>query len=256
MRRDGRTSLVSCLLVYSVGLALATLHAAGVVRSSGDPPESMGLASDGDGPRRVYELRQRARETRTCDVAQATRLVHDATRHVAQREVRFSENWLQYVLGYAYPPLRQTQDVDLLIQGGVGNCSDRCQILKSVAEAAGMKCRFVGLNGHVVLEVLTDGGWTTCDPDYNVVYPLPTDELARPSRELLLRAPLTTGYPRDVIDRYVAIFQSQHDNVRLPIGSPLSPRLYVAELVLSWLCWVVPAACMALGSWRLVMRAA
>jgi hypothetical protein len=135
----------------------------------------------------------------------------------------------------------QTQDSNLLIEGRLGNCSDRCQILKTVAELSGKRCRFVGLSGHVVLEVEIDNAWYVADPDYNVTFDKPVESLARPEQERQLRSRLEKRYRKSVVDEYVRILQTVDDNIHLPIGSALSPRLYVAEKACKVASWLLPS---------------
>ena len=179
-------------------------------------------------------------ESNRFQLQEATHLVHFATRHVPRRDISFTENWSQWIIGQCYSPMLQTQDTDLLIAGRLGNCADRCQILKSIAERSGKRCRFVGLSGHVVLEVEVDGKWNIADPDYNVTYPMEVQELARPQNETLMHNSLRLWYTPTVVDQYIQIVQSTENNLQMPTGSPLSPRLYLAEQICKWLSWLVP----------------
>lgn len=256
MSRIRRPTLIVLFVLYSVGLVLGTTCTIGVSHRQAVPePASVGAVPDQTAPSpsrsRLEDYRREVAATREFDSVHATSLVHDTTRHIEHREIVFAENWLQYALSFAYRPFRQTQNPYLLIKGGAGNCSDRCQILKSLAESAGFPCRFVGLNGHVLLEIRSGGQWTACDPDYGVVYPISLEELVRDESESLLRQTLSPQYPSDVVDRYVQIVQSTEDNVVLPVGSPLSPRLFWIERILGWLSWVIPAACISFGGVRI-----
>lgn len=198
-----------------LGVGLTTLAVTGRVfhrQSSAAPSRLPGL---GDG---------------SFDLVRANRAVFQATRHSDDRRVTLSENWLQWSLGQLYPPMARTQNAERLLAGVLANCSERSQILKSQAEQAGFRCRFVGLSGHVVLEVETASGWVVADPDYGIVYPFGIETLQRPGAQNLIRSTLTrSSYPPETIELYVAIMQSTADNVVLPVGSPLSPRLAVVE---------------------------
>lgn len=185
-----------------------------------------------------------------CDLVEATQRVYLGTRHTSGRHVHWSENWLHFLLGKIYRPFARTQSVTRLVAGREGDCSERAAILKAIAEAGGYPCRFVGLGGHVVLEVQVDDRWWTSDPDYGVVYPFAAEHLSDSSREATVRSTLAIhAYPADTVNRYVEILQSTQNNVVLPVGMPLSPRLFVLEQVCSWLAWLLPATCCLLAGW-------
>lgn len=103
------------------------------------------------------------------ELSDATTRVYQGIVHQEPRYVAPGENWLQAALGLIYGPIKKTQDTNRLLAGGIANCSERSQILKTIAESAGYQCRFVGLQGHVVLEVLDGDRWRMADPDYGVV---------------------------------------------------------------------------------------
>jgi hypothetical protein len=177
----------------------------------------------------------------------ANQLVYANTTHDDNRRISFTENWMQWCLGQFYDPILQTQDTASIIRGNRANCSGRCQVLKSFAEAAGLECRFVGLNGHVVLEVKDGARWRVADPDYNVVYNQSLDELKQPDSQNVIRRALRGRYSRQAIKTYTEIFQSAEDNVRLPIGEALSPRLNWMEQTLKWLVWLTPLPFLLFG---------
>jgi hypothetical protein len=155
-----------------------------------------------------------------------------------------NENWVQWIAGFLYVPLRRTQDADLLINGQNAECSERSQILKSIAEEFGFQCRFVGLGGHVVLEVAVDGDWQVADPEFGLTYPVNISRLAEESQESAVIDALRSHHVNDEqISNYLRILQSEEDNIRLPIGEPISPRLKLMEEACDWLAWIIPIAC-------------
>lgn len=190
------------------------------------------------------------------DLDRAMQLIQRATVHSDERRISFAENWLQWTMGYAYPPAARIQSTDALILGGVANCSERSQILKSLAESAKIPCRFVGLSGHVVLEMqLEPETWWTVDVDYGIVYPITVDQLAHPSSEACMRDELLSrGYAPAVIERYVSIFRTQDDNLVLPVGRSLSPRLEMLEQACRWGVWGLPLALLSLGGGLIATR--
>ncbi len=183
------------------------------------------------------------------DLAQANRRIYLSTAHSDDRRIAVTENWLQWTLGQLYAPLARTQNTERLMAGRLANCSERSQILKTIAERAGHECRFIGLSGHVVLEVRTAQGWRVADPDYGVVFPRGIGDLQHPADSpLICRTLASAGHPAPHIERYLAIVQSADDNVVLPVGSPLSPRLHVVESACDWLAPLLPLGLLALGA--------
>lgn len=175
------------------------------------------------------------------DLHHATHLIHRGTTHSDDRRIRFTENWLQWSAGRFYEPLRHTQNTQRLIAGTLANCSERAQILKTFAETAGHPCRFIGLDGHVLLEVLTDHGWRVADPDYGVVFSMNFDALVRPENATFIQTALALAdHAPDVVDQYVSLVGTTSDNVVLPVGQPLSPRLFLVEVACDWLVWLIP----------------
>jgi hypothetical protein len=217
--------------LLSAAIFLGTVNGVGFLRQSCLPA--------GDEPLLSYLNSIEAGAT--FDLNVATDCVFQNTLHSDARRISPMENWLQWSLGQAYPPLQRTQDTRRLIAGGIGDCSERSQILKLLVEAAGHKCRFVGLTGHVVLEACIQGEWHTADPDYGVVYPCDVSTLAREA-SLLRRHLSLVGHNPSQIETYLALVQSTEDNIVLPVGSPLSPRLHAIERLCDWLAIAAPWA--------------
>ena len=183
------------------------------------------------------------------NLEQANAIVHQATIHSDKRRIAITENWLQWALGKLYPPLARTQNADRLLAVSLTECSERSQILKVLAESAGHRCRFVGLNGHVVLEVETDRGWQVADPDYAVVYPVGIESLQAPASTALIRDTLAAaGHAEPQIEQYLGIVQSAEDNTVLPIGGPLSPRLAAVEAWCERLALPLPLGMVVIGA--------
>ena len=193
------------------------------------------------------ELRTYWAELRTgkpFQLNEATLAVYNSTSLTSERFIRLHENWVQWMAGFLYAPLRRTQDTDLLINGQNAECSERSQILKSIAEEFGYQCRFVGLGGHVVLEVAIDGDWQVADPEFGLTYPVSISRLAAESQQAaVIDALRSRNVNEEQIGNYLRILQSEDDNVRLPIGESISPRLKHMEDACNWLAWIIPIAC-------------
>jgi hypothetical protein len=198
-----------------------------------------------DGLRHYYA---KIRSGADFDLLEATRQVNRGIIHIEPRHISISENWLQYSLGLLHAPLKTTQDTERLLDGGIANCSERAQILKSIAEAAGVPSRFVGLDGHVVLEVQQADRWCMADPDYGIAFELGVSQLARlEATELVVRHLQGEGHSADSIARYLVILQSADNNVTMPVGAAISPRLRAIEQFCVWSAWLFPLALLTFG---------
>ncbi len=241
------TRLRSLLLMLCVAASWLAIPARSAVEATSvDSPATADTAGRKDGLRARYRLLRylrRPHEARFLGLTEATRCVYAGTSHSDERRICIQENWVHWVLGQVYQPLSRTQNSWRLADGGFANCSERAQILKTILEQRGYPCRFVGLTGHVVLEVLAVDGWRVADPDYGVVYPGNLATLEGPRGPALIRQRLAeNGCDQATIERYIEFVRTTDNNIVLPVGSPLSPRLYVIEAYCEWLKWGIPAA--------------
>jgi len=191
----------------------------------------------------LADYRLQLQSGKTFDLQEATEKVFYGTQHESVRRIRFHENWVQWLAGFAYEPLQRTQNTDLLIDGQFAECSERSQILKTIVEECGYPCRFIGLGGHVVVEVAIDNDWCVADPEFGITFSSNAYKLQQKSQQASVEVALSLrGVSEEQIEDYVRILQSEEDNVTLPIGEPLSPRLKVLEEVCMWLSWLLPFA--------------
>jgi len=133
---------VPSLSVFS-GIALLILGSAALVATLTGHQPQLGATSRVDQRRfrAAQELQDewyRLQQGGPFDLDRTIQLIRRATLHSDDRRVAFSENWLQWAVGQFYQPASRTQSTEALIVGGIANCSERAQILKSLAEAAGI----------------------------------------------------------------------------------------------------------------------
>lgn len=191
---------------------------------------------------------ERTQTTGHLDLATAVLRIHEGTRHSNERRIRPTEDWLQWSLGVFYEPLSHTQDSTLLLKDGVTSCAERSQILKTMAEAAGLRCRFVGLQGHVVLEVHQDGAWRYADPDYGISFAKGVAELSQfESLPEVAQQLADRGCDGERIALYLHLLSTTEDNQTRPVGEPISPRLYWIEQACHSLRWQAPPLSILLG---------
>lgn len=228
-----REKLIIASFMGIIGTILLLLTVAGQFWQ----PDVMGGKSD---LRRYWN---ELKNNRPFILDEATLAVYNGTKHESTRVIQFHENWVQWLASFAYHPLRRTQNTELLIEGQTAECSERAQILKTIAEDFGYSCRFVGLGGHVVLEVADDGDWRVADPEFGITFPVDVTRLASPLQEpAIVESLRSRGINDEQIANYLSILQSEEDNCRLPIGEAISPRLRMLEDACGWLAWIIPAA--------------
>ncbi len=199
---------------------------------------------------RILDYQIQLASSECFDVAKGTELVHHGTKHSIDRRITWTENWAHFILGQLYGPMAKTQNSFRLIQEGIADCSERAQILKDLAESAGCECSFIGLGGHVILEIQTESGPWIADPDYGCVYRGSFDEWKEERNYgSIARTLRKHGYTRDTVLKYIQIVKTKDDNRVLRTGSPLSPRLYSVEQACDYAIWLFPLTTLCVGLW-------
>lgn len=175
------------------------------------------------------------------DLAQANETIFRSIVHHDQRGIQPYDNYLLWLGGKFYPPLKISRQPERIVAGGIGICSDKATIMYTIARRNNLDARFVGLQEHVVCEVKTAQGWQVADPDYGVVFSQSAEQLQQPENRAVLRTALEKrGFDDATVTEYVRYFQTKQDNVWTPVNQPISPRLYQTEMVADWLKWILP----------------
>lgn len=188
-------------------------------------------------------------------VERINQLIYNSIFHYKEnRNYEFFENWFLWTLGKViYKHFGGIQNSDYIINGRGAWCGQVSEVLMTILKQSSIDSRFLGLSGHVVLEVKLDGKWIVADPDYGVVYSVGRKDLENPDYSYLILEPLRNiGYSERTISTYLQIFQSRENNVTLPVGSKLSPRLHIVEVAGSWVKWVFPLVLLIMEYWTSV----
>lgn len=112
---------------------------------------------------RFDELSDRQKMDRLFEV------VTDRFYHSKHAQYDLFSNWLMYGLGFVVASAREIRDPNqLLKRSASGLCSQVSYVLVTLARAAGVRARHVGLHGHVVMEAWYEGRWHMYDPDVEV----------------------------------------------------------------------------------------
>ncbi len=109
-----------------------------------------------------------------------------------------------------------------------------------------IKSRILGLQGHVVNEVLVNGGWKVYDSDYNVVFGATLQDLENdPYR--VYQAYIGVGTPDDTAKLFQKAFATEADNFRYKKTRVYREEKYYIEVASLYLVWVIPAFLILLG---------
>lgn len=169
--------------------------------------------------------------------------VFQLLRHDDRNRIRWSENWIQWLLGQLYSPAARPQLPAQITLRQAGLCSEAATVLQNELQIAGIPTRIVGLSGHVVLEYQEQERWKMLDPDYGLATDRSVADLARAAAEgsddwRNLAEQLTQrGFSSKAIQDYQTILGSPADNQTLPVDAPINPRL---TLMAAWTQWLSP----------------
>lgn len=168
-------------------------------------------------------------------------LIFESIQHSDKREILFFENWSQWILSKIYNPLKKTQDAILIVDSGMGICSEVVTVMKKIALTNNLNSRIIGLNGHVLIEVYIDDKWYLADPDYGFIFDSSYEQILSLDnvqiKSLISKKLSSRGFNDKFTDTYFNIFTSIDDNIILSEGEFLSHRLYFLEMTLKSFNW-------------------
>ena len=168
-------------------------------------------------------------------------LIFESIQHSDKREILFFENWSQWILSKIYNPLKKTQDAILIVDSGMGICSEVATVMKKIALTNNLNSRIIGLNGHVLIEVYIDDKWYLADPDYGFIFDSSYEQILSLDnvqiKSLISKKLSSRGFNDKFTDTYFNIFTSIDDNIILSEGEFLSHRLYFLEMTLKSFNW-------------------
>ncbi len=181
------------------------------------------------------------------DLEEINEIVFERIFHTDKRKYSFTENYLLYLGGFFHEYISSPQNPKAIIKGGGGLCNEISAVLRHILRKAGVPARYIGLQGHVALEVKIEDEWVVADPDYGVVYAYSLAELEESGDEIIPGVLEEAGYPDEMIEQVVEVFLDSDENVILPAGRELSLRLSLIEKTAGYLKWLIPAGLLFLG---------
>ena len=174
-------------------------------------------------------------------------LIFESIQHSDKREILFFENWSQWIFSKIYNPLKKSQDAILIVDSGIGICSDVATVMKKIALTNNLNSRMIGLNGHVLIEVYIDDKWYLADPDYGFIFDSSYEQILSLDnvqiKSLISKKLSSRGFNDKLTDTYFNIFTSIDDNIILSEGEFLSHRLYILEMTLKSFNWFFTLIC-------------
>lgn len=160
--------------------------------------------------------------------------------------VPMRENYILYFMGavLSLPDYKRYHFTDYRrnLRRGIGVCGDACMILSQLLDLQKISNCIVSFRGHVLVEVESDGCYTTYDPDFGVIIPYSTNQL-RDELSIVDESYGDAGYDKKVLLVLKDIYSSPH---RKWNGvSHFVKKKYYFEKLAYLIKWLFP--CLLLG---------
>jgi hypothetical protein len=157
----------------------------------------------------------------------------------------FFENWILWIYSQ-HMGKYEWNDTKKAIRLGGGFCSQHAIVFNNILREQNIESRILGLNGHVLNEVLIDRKWRVYDPDFNVIFDEPLKELEDNS-ERVYQAYRRAGRNHEESKYLEKIFASQEDNWHFRTSKDFAMKTYIIETISFYLIWVIPILLIVLG---------
>ena len=180
-------------------------------------------------------------------LARLTNLVSDRMLLINPKHAKptLFENWIlwaysQYIGHYEW------KKTERAIRLGGGFCSQHAIVFDNILKEQGIESRLLGLNGHVLNEILVDGKWRIYDPAYNVVF---ADSLKKleDSPEKVFSAYKNAKRPEEEAKHWEKVFSSAEDNWHFKSSKHYSVIGYAIEITSFYLVWAIPLLMISIG---------
>lgn len=156
------------------------------------------------------------------------------------------ENWIVWLYAQKLGHYEWI-DTKRAVRLGGGFCSQHAIIFNNILREQGFEARILGVNGHVLNEVLIDGTWRVYDPDYNVVFTESLSDLERdPNRARDVY--LENGRPEDEAIHWSEVFGSASDNWHFRSARMYNVANYLVEKAAFKLVWLIPLVLLLIGA--------
>lgn len=175
-------------------------------------------------------------------------LVSGSFIHRDNYEIEPWDNWVLWLKQQFGRPYLSTQDGQLLLKRGAGMCLQSSLAYVSAAQQLGLDAKVALLTGHVVAEVVVDGGRkVVADTDLGIFFDSALGDFGVVlSRQELIDRVRGRGFGVEEAARVADIFLSQQDNSL--VDYPLSPKHLSAEHRAALASQLIPPLLVALGA--------
>jgi hypothetical protein len=182
-------------------------------------------------------------------VRRLTKLVSDRMIIVDPKNAKptFFENYILW--GYAqYLDLYEWNDTKKAVRLGGGFCSQHAVVFDNILKQQGIISRILGLNGHILNEVIINGKWFVFDPQYNLVFKQSMKELENDSRNTVYEAYMGIGLSEQNAMHFQKVFTTDVDNWHFNTSKSYSMIGYLVEKMALYLVWIFPVCLIFMGS--------
>jgi hypothetical protein len=174
-------------------------------------------------------------------IKRLTNLVSDRMIHVDPKYAKptFFGNYILWAYAQ-YLNQYEWKDSKKSIRLGGGFCSQHAIVFDNILKEQGITSRILGLNGHVLNEVVVDGKWKVYDPQHNVIFAASMKELENDSRNPVYVAYKNIGLSESDAKHFQEVFTSDVDNWHYKSSKAYSIVGYIIEKISFYLIWIIP----------------
>ena len=148
------------------------------------------------------------------------------------------DNWLLWLAGFFYPPLRNTQDADLLWQRGAGKCDQASLLFTAKAKELGFDSRILGLDGHILAQAKAGNSTYIVDADMGQFWEHDYSKLKSLDESQLLHQYENRGFAEPQAHHTVEIIRNSHTQIYCDY--PPAKTRYRFERLAKLLQWIFP----------------
>lgn len=155
------------------------------------------------------------------------------------------ENWILWIYSNIKDDY-EWSDTKRAVRLGGGYCSQHAIVFNNLLREQDIESRILGLQGHVVNEVLVNGGWKVYDSDYNVVFDATLQDLENDPYPVY-QAYIGLGASDDTAKLFQEAFATEADNFRYKKTRAYREEKYHIEVAALYLVWVIPVFLILVG---------
>jgi hypothetical protein len=157
----------------------------------------------------------------------------------------FYENWILWIYSQ-YMGKYEWTDTKKAVRLGGGFCSQHAIVFNNILREQNIESRILGLNGHVLNEVLIDRKWRVYDPDFNVIFE-ESIKVLEDNSDKVYQAYRRAGRTHEESKYLEKIFASHEDNWHFRTSKDYAIKTYIIETGSFYFIWIIPAMLIMIG---------